>query len=241
MPAGGGQATLTASYAGTAEFRGQLRHRITHREPRERTSERDRRRLHRYGGSSSLEVEPRGVLGNDSDPDGGPLQALADTPPAHGQLQLAADGGFRYTPAPDFAGEDGFTYRASDGSLSSGPVAVRLTVAPVNDPPSFTAGPDQSVSANAGPQVLSGWATDISAGPADESGQQVSFEVDVTLGDVLFSERPAVAPDGTLSFTPSGLPGTAIVTVVAHDDGGRSGAGNDTSSARTFIILVTPL
>jgi hypothetical protein len=189
----------------------------------------------------ALVVSPRGVLANDSDPDGDAIQALGDTPPAHGQLELAANGGFRYVPAADFSGDDGFTYRASDGSMTSGPVAVRLTVSPVNDPPSFTAGPNQSVAAGAGPQVVSGWASDISPGPADESGQQVSFEVNVLLGDAQFSAAPAVAPDGTLTFTPSGIPGTALVTVVARDDGGRSGAGNDTSSAKTFIIQVTSL
>jgi hypothetical protein len=238
VPGGGGAVTLTASYTAGGNFTAssdQEAHTVTpsNAPPNGQAD------AFTATEDQALQVSPRGVLTNDSDPNGGTVQAILDAPPAHGQLDLAADGGFRYVPAPDFAGEDGFTYRASDGALASGPVAVRLTVAPINDPPSFDPGPDQTVAGNAGPQTVSSWATNISPGPADESGQQVTFEVDVTLGQALFSIPPAVAPDGTLTFTPSGLPGSALVSVVAHDDGGRSSAGNDTSDARIFMVLVT--
>jgi hypothetical protein len=237
--ASAGDRTLTASYAGGGAFAAssdQESHTVTppNAPPNGQAD------AFTATEDQALQVSPRGVLANDSDPNGGAIQAIVATPPAHGQLDLAADGGFRYVPAPDFAGDDGFTYRVSDGALASDPVAVRLAVAPVNDPPSFNPGADQTVAGNAGPQTVSGWATGISPGPADESGQQVAFEVEVTLGQALFSVQPAIAPDGTLTFTPSGLSGIAVVSVVAHDDGGRSGAGNDTSDARTFTIVVTP-
>ena len=235
-----GRPTLTASYSGDGSFAASSddeSHTVT--APNAPPSgEADG-----FAGTEDedLVVKPRGVLANDRDPDGDPLQALVETAPAHGQLQLAADGGFRYVPTPDFAGDDGFTYRVSDGALSSAPIAVTLSLAPVNDAPSFTPGPNQSAAATAGAQTIPGWATDISPGPSDESGQQVTFEVDVVVGGALFGAAPAVSSDGTLTFTPSGSPGTALVTVRAHDDGGRSGGGNDTSSARTFIIVVTPV
>jgi hypothetical protein len=238
--AGAGVRTLTASYAGGGGF-GASRDQKEHTVNPPNAPPTGQADAFTATEDQALQVNPRGVLANDSDPNGGAVQAILAAPPGHGQLDLAADGGFRYVPAPDFAGEDGFSYRASDGALVSDPVAVRLTVAPVNDPPSFDPGSNQTVAGNAGPQSVSTWATNISPGPADESGQQVTFEVDVTLGQALFSVQPAVAPDGTLTFTPSGLPGTALVSVVAHDDGGRSGAGNDTSNARIFIVLVTPL
>ena len=41
----------------------------------------------------------------------------------------------RYTPASNYAGEDSFTYAASDGLVESAPVTVAVTVTPVNDPP----------------------------------------------------------------------------------------------------------
>src|SRR6185369_17500270 len=83
----------------------------------------------------------------------------------------------------------------------------------------------------------SGWATAVSAGPADESGQAVNFIVS-TGNNALFSTPPAVAPNGTLTFTPaSDANGAATVTVQLHDNGG----GTDTSAAQTFVITVTPV
>jgi VCBS repeat-containing protein len=84
---------------------------------------------------TALTVAAPGVLGNDTDPDGDPLNAVLVSGPSHGTLTLNADGSFGYTPAADFAGTDAFSYRASDGALSSNPATVTLTVAPVNDAP----------------------------------------------------------------------------------------------------------
>jgi hypothetical protein len=36
---------------------------------------------------------------------------------------------------PNFFGPDSFTYRTSDGALTSGLATVAIAVAPVNDPP----------------------------------------------------------------------------------------------------------
>ena len=140
----------------------------------------------------SLVVPAPGVLGNDRDPEGRPIHATAVAAPAHGQLALGSTGGLTYTPSADFAGTDGFTYRVDDGALSSSPVTVTVTVAPVNDPPSFTAGPDQSVVGGAGVQVVNAWATEVSPGPADEQDQGVRFEVEVVSGGALFADPPAV-------------------------------------------------
>ena len=85
----------------------------------------------------TLNVPTPGVLGNDSDPNNEPISAVLQTGPAHGALTLNPDGSFTYTPAPGFAGVDGFSYVASDGDLSSGAVTVTLTVIP-NLPPSGT-------------------------------------------------------------------------------------------------------
>ena len=60
-----------------------------------------------------LTVPAPGVLGNDSDPDGDPLTAVLVTGPSHGSLTLNANGSFSYTPAANFAGADGFSYRAT--------------------------------------------------------------------------------------------------------------------------------
>jgi hypothetical protein len=75
------------------------------------------------------------VLGNDSDADNDALSAEIVQGPANGSLELNADGTITYTPALDFNGSDAFTYQAFDGTASSAPVVVNLTVNPVNDMP----------------------------------------------------------------------------------------------------------
>jgi hypothetical protein len=67
-----------------------------------------------------------GVLANDNDPDGDTLSAIIVSGPTHGALALADDGSFLYTPTADFAGSDAFSYRATDGSLTSNLVTVTI-------------------------------------------------------------------------------------------------------------------
>ena len=87
---------------------------------------------------------------------------------------------------------------------------------------------------------MTGWATAISAGPADESAQTVSFQVTNNTNPALFSAAPAVAPNGTLTYTPAAnANGTATITIVAKDDGGTANGGVDTSAPQTFVLKVT--
>lgn len=73
-------------------------------------------------------------LANDVDPDGDALSLRVLTEPAHGQL-VVEGGEFRYLPARDFAGRDGFRYVASDGEFDSAETAVGITVAAIDDAP----------------------------------------------------------------------------------------------------------
>jgi hypothetical protein len=74
-----------------------------------------------------------GVLANDTDPDAGTtLSAVLVTGPAHGTLALASDGSFRFTPVADYSGGDTFSYRASDGRLTSNLVTVAISVTGVS-------------------------------------------------------------------------------------------------------------
>jgi hypothetical protein len=112
---------------------------------------------------------------------------------------------------------------------------------PPNAAPTFTSGSNQTVLEDAGPQAETGWATGISPGPAGESSQVVTF-VTATDNTSLFAAAPAVAPDGTLSYTPAAdADGTAHVTVYAVDDGGTAGGGHDTGAAQAFTITVRPV
>jgi hypothetical protein len=78
---------------------------------------------------ATLSVDAPGVLANDDAGGAGPLTAeLVDLPVAGGFVELFADGSFEYTPPAGFAGEDVFSYRASDGVTFSNPATVTIDV-----------------------------------------------------------------------------------------------------------------
>ena len=134
--------------------------------------------------------------------------------------------------------DDGGT--ADGGSDTSAVAAFQITVSPVNDAPGFAGGADQSVFENAAAQTVAGWASAITRGPADESGQVVSFAV-TNNATALFAlgGQPAVATNGTLTFTPAtGAHGTATVTVRAVDDGGTLLPASTRAQPQTFVITV---
>ena len=70
-------------------------------------------------GGMTLNVAAPGVLGNDSDPEGGALTAEIVSGPSSGTVTLNPNGSFSYTPAAGFGGTDTFTYRANDGGTVS--------------------------------------------------------------------------------------------------------------------------
>ncbi|MEC3977638.1 esterase-like activity of phytase family protein [Amycolatopsis sp. H20-H5] len=66
---------------------------------------------YRVRAGHTLDVGGDGVLGNDR---GAPVTLVSHGAPAHGALDVDADGSFRYTPEPGFTGTDSFTYSVSD-------------------------------------------------------------------------------------------------------------------------------
>jgi large repetitive protein len=203
-----------------------------------------------------------GVLANDTDADGDALTWSIVGGASHGTVTKLGETSFAYEPDPNFstiAGDqpggtwasDSFTYKASDGVLESNTGTMTFWVAPINDPPTFSAGANVSVREDSGAHSA-GWATNILPGPANESGQTVHFvitNVDLTGVPNLFSVAPAIAANGTLTFTPGlNQVGLAHVTVHAVDDGGLENYGitypglpvpDDTSGDVVFDIAVT--
>ncbi|HOX01951.1 MAG TPA: Ig-like domain-containing protein [Candidatus Paceibacterota bacterium] len=161
------------------------------------------------------------------------------------QPAIAANGTLTYTPADNANGaatvtvvlmDDGGTDNGGDDT--SDPQTFTITVNAVNDPPSFTKGADQTVNEDAGAKTVTGWATAINPGPG-ESSQTVEFLVSDD-NPALFSARPAIAPDGTLTYTPAdNANGAATVTVELKDNGGTANGGDDTSDPQTFSITVS--
>ncbi len=135
-------------------------------------------------------------------------------------------------------GPDSFSYTVSDGHGGTATATVSVTVLAVNDAPSFAKGPNQTVDENAGARTVPVWATAISAGPADESGQALTFIVSND-NHALFSIEPDVAANGTLTYTvAANTQGSANVTVVLQDNGGTANGGADSSALQTFTITV---
>jgi VCBS repeat-containing protein len=176
-----------------------------------------------------LTVAAPGVLGNDTDPDGDSLSAVVVSGPAHGSLDLNADGGFTYTPAANFNGTDTFTYRASDGTAQSSPATVTITVTAGSDAPvaaddAYTTDEDTALTV-AAPGVL--------GNDSDPDGDQLTAVVasgpghgSLTLSaDGSFTYTPATNYNGTDSFTyrvSDGTlqsdPATVTITVNAVND-----------------------
>ncbi|HZJ13627.1 MAG TPA: Ig-like domain-containing protein [Chthoniobacteraceae bacterium] len=162
------------------------------------------------------------------------------------QPAIAPNATLTYTPAANANGSATATVQIHDnGGTANGGVdtsvaqTFTINVTAVNDVPSFTKGADQTVNEDAGAQTVAGWATALSAGPANEAGQALDFIVSNN-NNALFSVQPAIAANGTLTFTPAtNANGSATVTVQIHDNGGTANGGVDTSAAQTYTINVT--
>jgi hypothetical protein len=190
----------------------------------------------------------RQLLGNDdpgpANESGQTLTVTAVDQAVNGQVSLGTNGDITFTPDADFNGQASFEYTVCDnGSPSecSEMIAiVNVRGSPVNDAPSFTAGANQTVAEDSGPHSIPGWASGISTGPADESDQQLTFEVTNNTNTDLFATQPSVTADGTLSYAlAADKIGSADVTVRLTDNGGIANGGADTSAEQTFTINVT--
>ena len=133
--------------------------------------------------------------------------------------------------------DNGGTANGGDNSTTH---SFTITVTPVNQAPSFVGGADDITLEDSGPQTISHWASSISKGPSNESGQTLDFIV-TNNNNALFSAQPDVDPStGTMTYTPApDANGAATITVKLHDDGGTLGGGVDTSAPQTMTITVT--
>ena len=182
------------------------------------------------------------VLGNDTDALLDPMTATlvaASGPSNAASFTFNANGTFSYTPAADYFGPDSFQYTATDGTYTSTAATVSITVNPVNDAPTFSLAGNQSVPVDSGPQTVSGFATGITAGPANESAQTLTFFT-TTDNPTLFSALPSVSAAGTLTYqSTTGVTGSANITVSLKDSGGVLNGGVDTTQ-HTFTITINP-
>ena len=154
-------------------------------------------------------------------------------------------GTMTYTPAPNAFGDAIVRVVGKDnGGTANGGVDTSteenftISITPVNDAPSFTKGPNQTINEDAGSQFISNWATSISQGPNESDS--FSFQVTNNTNPGLFSQQPAVFTSGLLTYQAAfNASGTADITIVLKDTGGTANGGADTSAPQTFTITVT--
>ncbi|MDF1811148.1 MAG: Ig-like domain-containing protein [Verrucomicrobiales bacterium] len=147
-----------------------------------------------------------------------------------------------WTPGADDNGTaiEAFTVVAIDvaGAESSTPVQVTIDVAEVNDTPHFTITATHTSDEDAGTQIVANFADEIDKGAANESGQNLTFEIIANSNTALFASGPVIAADGTLTYTAAAdAYGSAVIDVRVQDDGG----GADTSAIQSFNIIIIPV
>ncbi len=155
-----------------------------------------------------LNVAAPGVLANDSDPDGDPVQVNGYYSAAHGTVAIYSNGAFSYTPNANFNGTDSFVYEVGDGHLFPDPLyftsrdyrTVYITVTAVNDTPVVSAGGAESLN-EGGTLIRSGSFTDPDAGE--------SWTATVDYGDGSGEQPLAIGPNNTFAlnhtYTDNGL------------------------------------
>ena len=166
-----------------------------------------------------------------NDPDLSDTLSFAVGTPSNGSVSL--DGAVAtYAPTGDYNGPDGFTFTVSDGTATSAPAAISITVAPVNDAP---------VAVNDG-SLGSPFVT-----VAEDSGASAAILAQANDSDVdsdPLTITAATSPNGTvaiissgtaLSFTPAlNFNGATTISYTISD--GQGG----TASATAFVT-VTPV
>jgi hypothetical protein len=193
----------------------------------------------------------------------GPANESGQVALAYTIVNLTPAGGLTFTSAPAISPAGTLTFEAAqdsngqatfqvtvqdnggttnggvDTSALAGPFTITVTA--VNDPPSFTVSPSNSiitVGEDSGPHSITNWAA-FNPGPANESAQTVSaYNISNISNGLLFASGPAVSNAGTLSFTLNAdANGSSTFDVSVTDNGG----GTDTSATQTFTIHVTPV
>lgn len=145
----------------------------------------------------TLGVEPPGILGNDSSPNGGTLTAQLSRAPAHAaRFELQENGAFVYEHNGDNAIADEFTYRAADLLLSEPTtVSIAINQPPIANNDAYTAALGTVLQVSAGAGVL---ANDTDPNPEDQGDLRAELVDPPTMGTLNLAE------DGSFTYAPNG-------------------------------------
>ena len=152
--------------------------------------------------------------------------------------QINDDGTLGYIVAPSAFGVANVSVvLADDQGHRSASQSFTITVSFVNYAPEFDLPEELNVSEDAGLQKVVGFASNINAGEG-ESFQTVAFAV-TTANPSLYSIKPTISTDGTLTFkTATNAFGDDVVTVTLKDNGNTANGGINLTT-KTFALHVT--
>jgi Bacterial Ig domain/Bacterial cadherin-like domain len=171
------------------------------------------------------------VLSNDTDPRGEPISVANPVTftGANGQLFLAADGSFTYTPNQGATGTETFTYQAQDSRGVSNVATITFNI---TNPPPVAVDHLYNVASNT--TLTSPPAANILAGDSDPDGEPISVANPGTYTSA--NGKLVLAADGSFTYTPNAAAtGTDSFNYQAQDAHGISNA-----ATITFNITANP-
>jgi len=143
------------------------------------------------------------------------------------------------SPLANLYGAADISMTLDDGSVQI-EKQIHLIVLSSNDCPTFGMNDSYIINEDDALQVTDNWATNIIAGPANESSQNLLFSTSATHSDI-FSQEPEIDHSGQLQFEiKANENGISVVSVQLNDDGGTENDGCN-STEKSFTITVNPI
>jgi len=154
---------------------------------------------------STNEDSPLNIALIAGDPDGDPLIYSVESQPGHGTLTGTAPN-LTYIPESNYNGSDSFTFKVNDGLADSSLATVSIIIKAVNDPPTISAIPDQSIDEDTATCAISFAIDDVDT---PDSDLNVSGR----------SSNPKLVPDSSIVFGGSGANRTVTITPATNQFG----------------------
>ena len=185
------------------------------------------------------------VLANDEDGDGGGdadddddnLTLNSITQPSNGTAVMVGNQ-IRYTPRADFFGSDSLTYTISDGTATSDPATVNITVNSVIDTPGTIASFDDNVAPVEGNFGTSGSFTNDSR-PSFNGTSEAGAAISIRLGSSTGTEIGSTTANSSGDWTVDGADLTQAFSEGSQSLFVRATSGDATSvSDPAFVINV---
>lgn len=187
------------------------------------------------------------VLANDVHPDGGTLDLISSTDPAHGTTTVYTSS-ISYRPDAEYSGPDSFYYIIEDGDGLQDTARVVIDVQAVNDPPIAT-GDSKTLNEDTEAYI------DVLANDADPEGEQLSvyrFATDPASGtaeivgdQILYTPNPNYYGEDYLAYVvrdAGGATDTAGVSLTIHNTFGQLTANPDSAvTAEDSVVYIDVL